>query len=104
MLEASMLCFWNWRQLSLLEPYIDKFFNSAIDVCKKRTNHYCEMYFSYLAPKISTEKILASYEDLINKFGSEHKTRKNKLEADVVNQKRLLKSYELCKKYYDEKK
>jgi len=102
-LEASMAGFWNWTQVSLLEPYIDKFFESAIDVCKKRTTIYCKMYFTYLAPGVGNEKILKSYEDLAKRLGPELKLWKTKVEAAIVNQKRLLESYELCKKHYEGK-
>lgn len=58
--DASMGGFWQWQQLDILQPYVDKFFDSILDVCKKRPTYYSGIFFSYLSPNIADAKILKS--------------------------------------------
>jgi len=102
--EASMIGFWQWQQLDILEPYIDKFFDAALDICKKRTNHYSGIFFMYLTPALASEHILKRYEELQKKIPTDMKARHKNCATEIVDQKRLLKSYELCRKYYSQKK
>ena len=104
MFEASMSGFWNWQQLDVLNEYVDKFFDCIIDVCKKRTTHYSGAFFNYLSPGIADAHILKHFEEILAKMPKEYKARRDNAEAAIEDQKRLLKSYELCKKFYADKK
>lgn len=99
--EASMFGFWNWTHFSVVEPYVEKFFHAVVNVFKKRPSNYSKMFFKYLAPGIASEKILKAYEDLAGKLEPEQKILKAKVEAAITDQKRMLKAYELCRKYYE---
>ena len=92
--------FWNWQQLDILNEYIEKFFTCILDVCIKRTTHYSGAFFNFLSPGIANPEILKKFEDLLKAMPKEYKARRDNVEAAIVDQKRLIKSYELCEKYY----
>ena len=99
--EASMSGFWHWQQLDILAEYVDKFFDVFVEVCKKRPTRYSGTFFTYLAPDLASEHILKRYEELLKNLPEEHKARRRNVEAAIEDQKRLLKSHDLCKTYYE---
>ncbi len=103
-LDASMLGFWDWQQLDIIKVYIDKFFESFVDICKKRTSHYSVQFFMHLSPGIASPEILKKYEELLKALPEEFKARRKSVEAEIDNQKRLLKAYDASHKYYSGKK
>ena len=98
--EASMSGFLQWQQLDILQPYVEKFFAVIADVCKKRPTYYSGLFFTFLAPAIAQPEILKQYEELLAKFPVENKARRDDIETAIEMQKKMMKSYELCRAYY----
>jgi hypothetical protein len=98
--EASMSGFRQWQQLPIMQGYMDKFFDVILDVCKKRPTYYSKIFFAFLAPDIAAPEILKKYEELLAKLPPEIKARRDDIETAIEMQKKMLKSYELCRAYY----
>lgn len=104
MFEASMMGFWQWQQLDIMKVYVDKFFDVILDVCKKRTTHFSRDFFLYLVPIVADPAIVKKCEDLLKALPPDIKARRTNVEAEIEDQKRLIKSYELCRIAYATKK
>ncbi|MBC7543008.1 MAG: aminopeptidase N [Candidatus Sericytochromatia bacterium] len=88
-MEASMEGFWNLEQATLLQPYVQQFFDSVPAIFRDREPGFASSFYKRLYPVVATTDVLQRGEALLKRTDLSPELRRKLLESNQDVARRL---------------